>query len=66
MAARGGSLDCVRMLLAWGADRLQLDSSGYVNLNYSFEIHCRQCRSPLKGKDLKVQSSIISIKMLSS
>jgi len=28
MAARGGSLDCVRMLLAYGADRLQLDSSG--------------------------------------
>ncbi|MED6205848.1 hypothetical protein PIB30_021484 [Stylosanthes scabra] len=26
MAARGGSVDCVRMLLAWGADRLQLDS----------------------------------------
>lgn len=28
LAARGGSLDCVRELLAWGADRLQRDSSG--------------------------------------
>lgn len=28
LAARGGSVDCVRMLLARGADRLQLDSSG--------------------------------------
>lgn len=29
LAAKGGSLDCVRELLAWGADRLQRDSSGY-------------------------------------
>lgn len=29
LAARGGSLDCIRELLAWGADRLQRDSSGY-------------------------------------
>ena len=28
LAARSGSLDCVRELLAWGADRLQRDSSG--------------------------------------
>lgn len=28
LAARSGSLECVRILLAWGADRLQLDSSG--------------------------------------
>ncbi|KAK9126999.1 hypothetical protein Scep_015845 [Stephania cephalantha] len=30
LAARGGSLDCVRELLAWGADRLQRDSSGRI------------------------------------
>lgn len=30
LAARGGSLDCIRELLAWGADRLQRDASGYV------------------------------------
>lgn len=29
LAARGGSLDCIRELLAWGADRLQRDASGY-------------------------------------
>ena len=29
LAARGGSLDCIRKLLAWGADRLQRDASGY-------------------------------------
>lgn len=30
LAARGGSLDCIRELLAWGADRLHRDASGYV------------------------------------
>ncbi|KAJ0979445.1 hypothetical protein J5N97_014919 [Dioscorea zingiberensis] len=30
LAARGGCLDCVRELLAWGADRLQRDSSGRI------------------------------------
>ncbi|CAL5414709.1 unnamed protein product [Camellia sinensis] len=29
-AVRGGSLDCVRELLAWGADRLHRDSSGRI------------------------------------
>ncbi|CAL5323030.1 unnamed protein product [Camellia sinensis] len=29
-AIRGGSLDCVRELLAWGADRLHRDSSGRI------------------------------------
>lgn len=29
LAARGGHLDCVRDLLAWGADRLHTDSAGY-------------------------------------
>ena len=29
LAARGGSLDCIRELLAWGADRIQRDASGY-------------------------------------
>lgn len=29
LAARGGSVDCIRELLAWGADRHQRDSSGY-------------------------------------
>lgn len=29
LAARSGSLDCIRELLAWGADRLQRDASGY-------------------------------------
>ncbi|GFP86011.1 putative E3 ubiquitin-protein ligase xbat31 [Phtheirospermum japonicum] len=28
LAAHGGSFDCVRELLAWGADRLQRDSAG--------------------------------------
>lgn len=28
LAARGGSLECVRELLAWGADRFQFDSYG--------------------------------------
>ncbi|PON85614.1 Cdk-activating kinase assembly factor [Trema orientale] len=30
LAARGGSLDCIRELLAWGADRLHRDSSGRI------------------------------------
>nr|CAD1828702.1 unnamed protein product [Ananas comosus var. bracteatus] len=30
LAARGGSLDCVRALLAWGADRLQRDAAGRI------------------------------------
>ncbi|KAL5716671.1 RING-type E3 ubiquitin transferase [Ranunculus cassubicifolius] len=30
LAARGGSLDSVRALLAWGADRLQRDASGRI------------------------------------
>lgn len=30
LAARGGSLDCVRELLAWGADRIQRDTSGRI------------------------------------
>ncbi|KAK4776181.1 hypothetical protein SAY87_024142 [Trapa incisa] len=30
LAARGGSLDCVRELLAWGANRLQRDASGRI------------------------------------
>eukprot|EP01018_Ginkgo_biloba_P034050 Gb_13641 [translate_table: standard] len=30
LAARGGCLDCVRELLAWGADRIQRDSSGRI------------------------------------
>ena len=28
LAARSGNLDCIRKLLAWGADRLQRDSAG--------------------------------------
>ena len=28
LAARSGDLDCIRKLLAWGADRLQRDSAG--------------------------------------
>ncbi|KAG6468519.1 hypothetical protein ZIOFF_073207 [Zingiber officinale] len=35
LAARGGSLDCVRTLLAWGADRLQRDSSGWAYFIFS-------------------------------
>ncbi|XP_031402461.1 putative E3 ubiquitin-protein ligase XBAT31 isoform X1 [Punica granatum] len=30
LAAQVGSLDCIRELLAWGADRLQRDSSGRI------------------------------------
>ncbi|KAF3330517.1 E3 ubiquitin-protein ligase XB3-like protein [Carex littledalei] len=30
LAARGGWVDCVRELLAWGADRLQRDSAGRI------------------------------------
>ncbi|XP_051120259.1 putative E3 ubiquitin-protein ligase XBAT31 isoform X2 [Andrographis paniculata] len=30
MAAKGGCLDCVRELLAWGADRRQQDASGRI------------------------------------
>lgn len=30
LAARGGCLDSVRELLAWGADRLQMDSAGRI------------------------------------
>uniref|UniRef100_A0A7N0TDD4 RING-type E3 ubiquitin transferase n=1 Tax=Kalanchoe fedtschenkoi TaxID=63787 RepID=A0A7N0TDD4_KALFE len=30
LAARAGSLDCIRKLLAWGADRVQRDSSGRI------------------------------------
>lgn len=29
LAARAGSLDCIRELLAWGAERLQRDDLGY-------------------------------------
>jgi ankyrin repeat protein len=36
LAARGGSLDCVRQLLSWGADRLQRDSVGCV-LSQTFQ-----------------------------
>lgn len=38
LAARGGSLDCVRALLAWGADRLQRDSSGLIFLITIYKI----------------------------
>lgn len=27
-------MDCIRELLAWGADRLQRDSSGYVSISF--------------------------------
>ncbi|KAL9672541.1 hypothetical protein QQ045_028792 [Rhodiola kirilowii] len=30
LAARAGSLDCIRKLLAWGADRVQRDSAGRI------------------------------------
>ncbi|XP_044506600.1 putative E3 ubiquitin-protein ligase XBAT31 isoform X1 [Mangifera indica] len=30
LAARGGSIDCIRALLAWGADRVQRDASGRI------------------------------------
>ncbi|WVZ95855.1 hypothetical protein U9M48_041566 [Paspalum notatum var. saurae] len=30
LAARSGNLDCIRKLLAWGADRLQRDSAGRI------------------------------------
>ncbi|KAJ4851505.1 putative E3 ubiquitin-protein ligase xbat31 [Turnera subulata] len=30
LAARGGSLECIRELLAWGADRLHRDASGRI------------------------------------
>uniref|UniRef100_A0A7N0UN01 RING-type E3 ubiquitin transferase n=1 Tax=Kalanchoe fedtschenkoi TaxID=63787 RepID=A0A7N0UN01_KALFE len=30
LAARAGSLDCIRKLLSWGADRMQRDSSGRI------------------------------------
>jgi len=36
LAAKGGSLDCIRELLAWGADRLQRDASGYSILPFNY------------------------------
>lgn len=36
LAAKGGSLDCIRELLAWGADRLQRDASGYISFSSKF------------------------------
>lgn len=47
LAARGGSLDCISELLAWGADRLQRDSSGRIPYLVALKHKHRQCAALL-------------------
>ncbi|KAK1322172.1 putative E3 ubiquitin-protein ligase XBAT31 [Acorus calamus] len=47
LAARGGCLDCVRELLAWGADRLQRDSSGRIPYDVALKRNHGACAALL-------------------
>ncbi|XP_016541967.1 putative E3 ubiquitin-protein ligase XBAT31 [Capsicum annuum] len=46
LAARAGFLDCIRELLAWGADRVQRDHSGFNRLRIlgSLEVFLKQAK----------------------
>lgn len=46
-AARGGNLDCIRELLAWGADRIQRDSSGRIPYAVALKFKNRTCAALL-------------------
>ncbi|CAN4119894.1 unnamed protein product [Withania somnifera] len=47
LAARGGSLDCIRELLAWGADRLHRDASGRIPYTVALRYHHGACAALL-------------------
>ncbi|KAG6492593.1 hypothetical protein ZIOFF_047558 [Zingiber officinale] len=47
LAARGGSLDCVHTLLAWGADLLQRDSSGRIPYSVAIKHNHGACATLL-------------------
>ncbi|OAE30644.1 hypothetical protein AXG93_3016s1280 [Marchantia polymorpha subsp. ruderalis] len=46
-AARGGSLECVRELLAWGADRTQRDLTGYTPYGIAMKYNNTACAAIL-------------------
>ncbi|XP_058109698.1 putative E3 ubiquitin-protein ligase XBAT31 [Magnolia sinica] len=55
LAARGGCLDSVRELLAWGADRLQRDSSGRIPYMVALKHnhgHCAALLNPALAEPL--------------
>ncbi|KAG6504154.1 hypothetical protein ZIOFF_036485 [Zingiber officinale] len=55
LAAHGGSLDCVRTLLAWGADQLQRDSSGRIPYSVAIKHNhgaCAALLNPLAAEPL--------------
>ncbi|MED6160535.1 hypothetical protein PIB30_052252 [Stylosanthes scabra] len=47
MAAHGGSVDCFWMVLAWGADRLQLDSSRRIPFSVALKHKHKACAALL-------------------
>ncbi|KAL2631535.1 hypothetical protein R1flu_016221 [Riccia fluitans] len=54
-AARGGSLDCVQELLAWGADRAQRDLIGYTSYGIALKENntvCAAILNPNAGESL--------------
>ncbi|GMI84077.1 XB3 ortholog 1 in Arabidopsis thaliana [Hibiscus trionum] len=53
LAARGGSLDCIRQLLAWGADRLQRDVSGRIPYVVALKHKHRACAALLNPSSLE-------------
>ncbi|MCO5567766.1 hypothetical protein L7F22_021461 [Adiantum nelumboides] len=46
-AARGGSIECVKELLAWGADRLQRNSQGHTPFYIAMKYHNTACATLL-------------------
>lgn len=54
LAARGGCLDSVRELLAWGADRLQMDSAGRIPYVIALKRHhmCAALLNPSSAEPL--------------
>lgn len=54
-AARGGSIECVKELLAWGADRLQRNSQGHTPFFIAMKYHntaCATLLNPLTAEPL--------------
>ncbi|KAK1364574.1 hypothetical protein POM88_040135 [Heracleum sosnowskyi] len=47
LAGRGGSVDCIRELLAWGADRHQRDSLGRIPYTVALNYKHRACAALL-------------------
>ncbi|PKA61903.1 E3 ubiquitin-protein ligase XB3 [Apostasia shenzhenica] len=61
LAARGGCLESVRELLAWGADRLQMDSSGripYVIALKRNHLRCAALLNPSSAEPLVWPSAL--------